>query len=97
MRTGAELSEVIGISRAMLEAAEAGSWGEVARLEKLRAPKLARVAAAAADAQQLHELFALNERITCAAIASREAAATAWTQRLRSLRGASAYLEVAQG
>lgn len=97
MRARAELDGVIGISRAMLEAAEAGSWDEVLRLEKLRAPKLARVVATEADAKQLNELFALNERITRTAIASREAAATAWTQRLRSLRGASAYLEVAQG
>jgi hypothetical protein len=96
MGARAEFNEVIGLSRAMLEAAEAGCWPEVERLEKLRTPKLGRLSVTAADAQQLHELFALNEHITRVAVESRAAAATAWTQRLRSLRGASAYLEVAR-
>ncbi len=97
MSENAELAAIIGITRAMLDAAQAGCWAELGRLEALRAPRLARVRAGDADVNLLHELFALNERITGAAVASRDAAALAWTQRLRSLRGASAYLDVARG
>lgn len=91
------LEKAVALSREMLRAAELGDWNELARLELERAACLTRIPAGPASAEGLREVLLLNEEITRCALISRDAAADAWTHRLRALRGANAYLDTARG
>lgn len=97
MSAGAMLAEALALTRAMLAAAREGSWQEVARLDGERARRLGAVERAPDDTAVLQDMLALNEEITRCALVSRDAAADAWTRRLRALRGANAYLDIARG
>ena len=97
MSAGAMLAEALALTRAMLAAAREGAWHEVARLDAERSRHLGATIRAPADGDTLRDMLALNEEITRCALVSRDAAADAWTRRLRALRGANAYLDIARG
>jgi len=91
------LEQAVALSRLMLQAAEIGNWNELAKLERERGACLTRIPADQNYAEGLREVLLLNEEITRCALISRDAAADAWTRRLRALRGANAYLDTARG
>ncbi len=91
------LDKAVALSRVMLRTAELGDWNELGKLELERAACLARIPSDQNYAVGLREVLLLNEEITRCALISRDAAADAWTHRLRALRGANAYLDTARG
>jgi hypothetical protein len=88
----AQLTQAMALTRAMLEAARAGDWEQVAALETERHPLVTQPVAPGEDSlRQLGELLALDRELYGLIRVARDEAGTQWQAGQDRARAIAAY------